>query len=435
MTVPIVKIITPWFGDLPPWYDKFKSRFNANKLFIHDVTRFDSVQSFNDLVYQRTGYHSHKQTPHSTCDLRPLFGHIFDFSQYTFWGWCDLDIVVGNLDSLWGKLLPHHDILTTDPYTISGPLTILHNTPDICSLYKAEPTLTNILIEPDYCNFDEVGFNTEQQLQLKQPNPNPNFSQIIKSLPLRTYHDDRVWTDTHNTLRDNTPGRGCEIKNTHLLETPTRRDLVIYHFNSKRWPIPDKHYRRSSERLQKWIQDIEEPLTPTTVLNPLPETVEFWANRIQERRDNEHAMHYLSYNVSYQQWDKIQKLTKDILDSHIQPGQSILDAGCGYAPLLLLLSDRKYHGVDFCPGMLEIAKVENPNTIFTLADLRSLPFIDHQFDWCVCRSLEGSIKTYHGNKDWAVIRSELLRVSKNTLLIEYDGTCRVLNHETYHSST
>ena len=77
----------------------------------------------------------------------------------------------------------------------------------------------------------------------------------------------------------------------------------------------------------------------------------------------------------------------EILKEH--PFETLLDAGCGPAPLIALLSemypDKHFTGVDLTPAMIEKAKEKNlPNADFVVGDCENLPFEDSSFDVIVC---------------------------------------------------
>ena len=52
----------------------------------------------------------------------------------------------------------------------------------------------------------------------------------------------------------------------------------------------------------------------------------------------------------------------EILATRVSPGESLLDAGCGGGYYLWSLRDRgvdvEYHGIDFTPEMIELARTE-----------------------------------------------------------------------------
>ena len=69
--------------------------------------------------------------------------------------------------------------------------------------------------------------------------------------------------------------------------------------------------------------------------------------------------------------------------------RNLLDAGCGPAPMISLLSekypDRHYTGLDLTPAMIEHAKKKNiPNATFVVGDCENFPFENNSFDAIIC---------------------------------------------------
>lgn len=67
----------------------------------------------------------------------------------------------------------------------------------------------------------------------------------------------------------------------------------------------------------------------------------------------------------------------------------LLDAGCGTAPMISVLSERfpnvNFTGIDLTPKMIEVAKSKNiPNATFVCGDCESLPFEKDSFDVIIC---------------------------------------------------
>ncbi len=80
--------------------------------------------------------------------------------------------------------------------------------------------------------------------------------------------------------------------------------------------------------------------------------------------------------------DILEELEKD-------PFEDLLDAGCGPAPMISLLSEkypkRHYTGLDLTPAMIEQAKRKNiPNSTFVVGDCENFPFADNSFDVIIC---------------------------------------------------
>ena len=68
-----------------------------------------------------------------------------------------------------------------------------------------------------------------------------------------------------------------------------------------------------------------------------------------------------------------------------EPFETLLDAGCGTAPMLSLLTQeypgRSFTGLDLTPAMIEQAKAKNlPHTTLVVGDCENLPFEENSFD-------------------------------------------------------
>ena len=68
-----------------------------------------------------------------------------------------------------------------------------------------------------------------------------------------------------------------------------------------------------------------------------------------------------------------------------KPFETLLDAGCGTAPMLSLLADeypeRRYTGLDLSPAMIEQAKKKKlSNAEFVVGDCENMPFDANSFD-------------------------------------------------------
>ncbi len=95
--------------------------------------------------------------PKKLCDYKPAYGYIFSeyLSEYKFWGYCDLDLIFGDLDSFISiDMLEKYDKL----YNL-GHLTIYRNTEEINTLFMKPldnvEVYKDIYKTPNMCCFDE----------------------------------------------------------------------------------------------------------------------------------------------------------------------------------------------------------------------------------------------------------------------------------------
>lgn len=96
--------------------------------------------------------------PYKLCDFKPTYGEAFSdlLADYKFWGFCDVDLIFGNISSfITDQLLENHDRIGA-----RGHLTIYRNTKRINQLYKMNAPELPIdfhyaFTTPYTCHFDE----------------------------------------------------------------------------------------------------------------------------------------------------------------------------------------------------------------------------------------------------------------------------------------
>ena len=73
------------------------------------------------------------------CDFRPMFGLIFSdyIKEYSYWGFCDLDLVFGNIESA----LPQDQIERYEAIFNGGHFTLLKNTEKMNNLFRKDGAL------------------------------------------------------------------------------------------------------------------------------------------------------------------------------------------------------------------------------------------------------------------------------------------------------
>ena len=99
-----------------------------------------------------------------------------------------------------------------------------------------------------------------------------------------------------------------------------------------------------------------------------------------ERYESNHAGIYEMCKKDYP--EILEELEKE-------PFQDLLDAGCGPAPMISLLSEkypkRHYTGLDLTPAMIVQAQKKNiPNATFVVGDCENFPFENDCFDVIIC---------------------------------------------------
>lgn len=102
--------------------------------------------------------------------------------------------------------------------------------------------------------------------------------------------------------------------------------------------------------------------------------------KVADRYEGDHSGIYKMCRQDYP--DILAELEKE-------PFTDLLDAGCGTAPMLSLLTEkypeRHYIGLDLTPRMIEKAKEKGlSHTTFVVGDCENLPFDANSFDVIIC---------------------------------------------------
>ena len=171
-------LIVVWFGPWPDWINFFlkSCRLNAGIKWIIftsntapaerpsnvDVVNMDQ-SDFESRVSAAIGSSFKLAHGYKLCDLKPLYGQIFSdlITKYKFWGYCDVDVIFGNLDAfLVPTTLQNADIITSSNTLIAGHFTILRNTIHLKQLYRQCPDWLSVILDEKHRTFDEKDFNS-----------------------------------------------------------------------------------------------------------------------------------------------------------------------------------------------------------------------------------------------------------------------------------
>ncbi|MEK7202228.1 MAG: class I SAM-dependent methyltransferase [Patescibacteria group bacterium] len=86
-------------------------------------------------------------------------------------------------------------------------------------------------------------------------------------------------------------------------------------------------------------------------------------------------------------WDKA---TANIIKAMLTPHADVLDVGCGYGRIAILLAKDGYHvtGIDLSKKLIERARItvrkEKLSSIFDLGSMTQLPYSENSFDAAIC---------------------------------------------------
>lgn len=248
-----VKLLTLWAGSsrkLPRWFPLFKERMASNRLVEWELVEFPSVTEINTLYSDRLQTPCRKERDYGVCDLRPMIGSVLAdrLKGFDWWGWCDMDIVTGNLDEMLVPLLDSYSVVTDFARCVAGPLTVLKNEPRTNDLFRSGEW-GRVMNDPRYCNFDEDNFGGK--FADRSPEIKGHFTAAVRGSGLPVLFSDKNWDEARQMIVEGgvwqadtaVPSRNCELRNGRLIEVAadgTEREIITYHLGSKVWPLmPD----------------------------------------------------------------------------------------------------------------------------------------------------------------------------------------------------
>ena len=152
-----VTIVIPWFGPWPTWFGYFLQSCAWNRnfewLLVSDApapspapvnVRFLTMplNEFSKYISSKLKLSIRLKNPYKICDLKPAFGEIFSgqLSDAQYWGYSDLDLVYGNINTFVGSLLEQSvDIIGVRDEYLPGHFTLYRNTSENNSIFRTSP--------------------------------------------------------------------------------------------------------------------------------------------------------------------------------------------------------------------------------------------------------------------------------------------------------
>ena len=142
-----IAIIATWFGKLPPYFPMWLKSAEANSdidfyLFFDQEVQCKSpniyvVRTTMEKEIKRISETLHEEiqikNSYKFCDLRPFFGVAYQeyISAYDFWGYCDIDLVFGDIRSF----LTDEVLDSYDRFYECGHLSVFRNNEKMNKLY------------------------------------------------------------------------------------------------------------------------------------------------------------------------------------------------------------------------------------------------------------------------------------------------------------
>lgn len=168
--------VLPYFGTWPFWFDYFllTCRYNPSIdwLIIGDSEppadapvnvsfRTLSFEHYSQFVSDRLDIAFSPTRPYKLCDLKPMYGYLHqdEIQHHDFWGFCDMDVVFGQLRDFLTERVLAHDAVFTHARRVSGHLSLFRTDKKLIDAYQRIPDWRSLLESPENQRLDERAFS------------------------------------------------------------------------------------------------------------------------------------------------------------------------------------------------------------------------------------------------------------------------------------
>lgn len=176
MSQPSILVFSLWFGPWPGWMRCFLASCRWNPtidwLIIGDAeapedapenVRFKRI-SFDDygaICSTRLGVKVRWRDAYKVCDVRPALAciHESEVAPYDFWGYCDLDVVFGDIRGVYSADYFDHDVISTHEDRVCGHFALFRNNERMANAFRLIPFWRALLSSPKHKSFDETIFS------------------------------------------------------------------------------------------------------------------------------------------------------------------------------------------------------------------------------------------------------------------------------------
>lgn len=203
-------LITPFFGDLPPWFDKFEPPVGYEWLLDTDL------ESFKKRVKDKLGIdYPGEYGSSKVWDYRCALGLLYEdeIEDYSVWGHCDFDVVFGDVNKwVTDEILDKVIIWSNHHSYVNGCFSLYKNCDIVNNLFKRFGLWEHMLR-----NKNPLGW-VEQE-----------YSRIVETSGFKySYNFFQGWpyTTTPNLAKEN--GKLYQ----------DGEEIMMFHFRrSKKWPL------------------------------------------------------------------------------------------------------------------------------------------------------------------------------------------------------
>lgn len=187
-------IIIDYFADsFPEWFPCFLKSCEYNPTIswlIHSDCLYEyeipenvnieylSGKEYIDYVSQKLDISFQPKTFQKICDIKPMFGYLWEDSieGYDFWGFGDLDVIYGDLRHHLDEQVLEHNIISTHNWCLSGHMCLFINKKWTRNVFRKIKNWKEIAQDQEPKRFDEDTFSRYFFRGANQKKPAPKKS-------------------------------------------------------------------------------------------------------------------------------------------------------------------------------------------------------------------------------------------------------------------
>lgn len=172
-------LLLPWFGKWP-WYTSYfihSCRFNSSVDFIILSDTVLEIELPPNIIFKKytmnlfvkkaskaLGFQVNIKHSYKICDFKPAYGYIFAdiVKEYDFWGYCDIDIIFGNIRRfMTDEVLIKYDLISARHDYLTGCFALYKNIKYINELFMQSKDYKTVFTNPENFCFDETNYAFE----------------------------------------------------------------------------------------------------------------------------------------------------------------------------------------------------------------------------------------------------------------------------------
>lgn len=180
-----VAVVLPYFGQLPPTWPLTLASMEQNSAIDWHIFTDQEVESYApNIQVSTTTLEATRErfsrsleldvaldTPYKLCDFKPAYGELYfdELAQYDYWGYCDADVVFGDVESHVLAALAIADFKIFR----RGHLSLFPNSEEGRTVFKVDVSGVDdyraVFLDPKSRAFDEVGGMYQRYERLRLP--------------------------------------------------------------------------------------------------------------------------------------------------------------------------------------------------------------------------------------------------------------------------